>query len=188
MFHDPIKLVHVKYDSSQGDLWIARKKEEGRLPSFYRYNDNYTQPFFENTPLQASAFKTKNDLINCLSEWQKDPVEYIEKNYNLIQINEVAEPYYQLTLRDYCIRPEIKWKSTVNNFVYLKDLETFRFNYKDKDTYINKFNELKIQALDYLYKRLMKELGKTRSSGSKTLIACSINKHIETVMKTEIVL
>lgn len=84
MFHDPIKLMREKYDSSQGEFWIARKKDKATLPSFYRYNDNYTQPFFENNPLAASAFKTKNELINCLSEWQNEPLEYIEKNYELI--------------------------------------------------------------------------------------------------------
>lgn len=111
MFHDPIKLMHQKYNPNHGEYWIARKKETGKSPIFYRYSDNYTQPFFESNPLGASAFKTKDDLINCLSEWQKYPLEYIEENYNLTQVNEVTEPYYELKIQDYCIRPEIKWKS-----------------------------------------------------------------------------
>lgn len=189
MFHDPIKLMHEKYDPNHGNYWLAReRKDTGKLPSFYRYNDNYTKPFFENTPLGASAFKTKNDLINCLSEWQKDPLEYIEKNYHLLQVNEVAQPYYELKLSEFYLRPEIKWKSRVNTFVYAKDDSIHRFNYNDKETYIKKFNELKTEALDYLYRRLIKELRKNRSFESIKLITSRINEHIETVMKTEIIL
>lgn len=178
---------NFSFDLSHGDYWIAKlKKGDNIMANYFRFSDFGTR-VHTTIPLLADISYSKAILKTALDNVQ---------NYELLQIKDMMCPNYVLRIvnsdNHYSLLNYKTWSSrtleTDYSISFINEEEFLYYRTDNKENYIKKFNELKLNVINLIYNELIILKHQLQIPITKKNLIQNYITNLEDILKQQIVL